>query len=338
MAGLIKRGKVFYAVYYVGGEQKRTSLNTDSRQLAKEKLRKLESALFRDDDNPFPTKSPLDNILEKYLFHLKAQTSDRNVQKVVTYLRGTFGPVSPSLKLRNENVARKAVKRPPSGKLSLLKIVYLEQLNTEMVASYLASLVVYKGISAKTANHYRQNLLTLCNWAKTEGGVRFPGGKNPVDAVKRYKEICGDISFLKKQDIVEQLAALDHYLPLKTMAAVYIYAGLRREEALWLMPSDIDWNAGHYGTIRIRGKEFDGKKWVPKTKTNRTVPISSTLRRYLDEYLAKVKPGTWLFMSPDGCRWDPDNFSITSARSEQEDRDSPGVVSTSATPSVPIWP
>ncbi len=75
------------------------------------------------------------------------------------------------------------------------------------------------------------------------------------------------------------------------------------------MPSDFNWNAGHFGTIRVRDKEFDGKKWVPKTKNNRTVPISSTLRHYLDEYLATVKPKTWLFVSPDGCRWDPDNFS-----------------------------
>ena len=43
MASLKKRGTTYYAQYYVGGKQVRHSLETDSYQLAKEKLRKLES-------------------------------------------------------------------------------------------------------------------------------------------------------------------------------------------------------------------------------------------------------------------------------------------------------
>jgi len=122
-----------------------------------------------------------------------------------------------------------------------------------MVAAFLASLVVHKGISTTTVNHYRQILLTICNWAMNEGGVRFPGDKNPIAKVKRYRQHKSDISFLKKAQIDEQLSALAGDLMLQTLVAVYVYAGLRREEALWLMPEDFDWDAGKHGTIRVRG-------------------------------------------------------------------------------------
>jgi integrase len=309
MASLLKRGKKYYAQYYVNGKQKRVNLDTTSLQLAKEKIRQIESAQLRQDDIPLPTKSPLSEIIEKYLFHLKARTSERNVQKVATYLRATFGPVCETLKIKNDKIARKAIKRPASGKFDLLEVGCLEQLTTERVSAFLASLVVYKGISTKTVNHYRQILLTMCNWAMTEGGLKFPGGKNPVAAVKRYREVKGDIRYLKRREIDEQLEVLAGNLMLQVMVALYIYAGLRREEALWLMPSDFDWDAGNHGVIRIRNKVFNGKTWVPKTKANRTVPISSDLRRYLDRYRESCTPDTWFFASPEGCRWDPDNFS-----------------------------
>jgi hypothetical protein len=86
MAGLIKRGTVYYAVYYVGKSQKRVSLDTGSLQLAREKLRQLESARFRGADSPLPTKTSLSQIIDRYLMQLQARTSERNVQKVATYL------------------------------------------------------------------------------------------------------------------------------------------------------------------------------------------------------------------------------------------------------------
>jgi hypothetical protein len=196
MAGLVKRGKKYYALYYVEKKQKRVSLNTESLQVAKEKIRQIESAQLRLEDIPLPTKTPLAEILEKYLFNLRSQTSERNVQKVASYLRGTFGRVCKSLKIRNVNIAKKAVKRPATQKFELIEIGFLEQLTTERVSLFVASLVAYKRISPKTANHYRQILLTMCNWAMTEGGVRSPGAKNPVTPVKRREE-CARQSHLK---------------------------------------------------------------------------------------------------------------------------------------------
>jgi len=93
------------------------------------------------------------------------------------------------------------------------------------------------------------------------------------------------------------------------MAAVYIYAGLRREELTWLTIDDVDLKAGRHGMIRVQAKTVNGEYWEPKTGKNRAIPVSKALRNYLGSYApAKVK-GRWYFSSPEGSRWDPDNLS-----------------------------
>jgi integrase len=87
--------------------------------------------------------------------------------------------------------------------------------------------------------------------------------------------------------------------------AILIYAGLRREEALWLTREDLDRKAG---LIRIRAKTIDGQFWQPKTGRNRSVPISTALAAVLDKYKPSAA-GPWLLPSPEGVRWEPDNFS-----------------------------
>jgi len=49
MASLIKRGQTFYLQDYVSGKQRRQSLHTESRQIAREKPRQYESAQVRGD-------------------------------------------------------------------------------------------------------------------------------------------------------------------------------------------------------------------------------------------------------------------------------------------------
>ena len=59
MASLMKRKKNYYLQWRVGKKLKRRSLGTTSLQIAKEKLRQFESAFYRGEDNPLPTKTPL---------------------------------------------------------------------------------------------------------------------------------------------------------------------------------------------------------------------------------------------------------------------------------------
>jgi len=106
----------------------------------------------------------------------------------------------------------------------------------------------------------------------------------------------------------EQLDALAKEPQVHAMVAVYIYAGLRREELLWLTREDVDLDSGRHGIIHVREKERGGRDWCSKTRINRIVPISRALWKILETYWPWAG-GPWLFPSPCGLWWDPDNFS-----------------------------
>lgn len=55
-------------------------------------------------------------------------------------------------------------------------------------------------------------------------GIRTPDNVNAAARVERYKEKAQEISFLTLEQIERQLKALEDYLQLQTMVAVYIYS------------------------------------------------------------------------------------------------------------------
>lgn len=309
MAGLMKRDGIYYAIYRTNGKEHRKSLETDDPKLAKAKLRKLEDALDMGVDSPFPTKTPLPHILEEYATYLYSVKRDRNADKIIACLRHLFGPICPPLEIRNEKISIKADRLKATRPLPFLEAHYLEELTTADIARVIEARVKRKGIKGKTANRYREILVRLINWSIGQRGVRMPQGRNPAAAVERYKEGKMNIVYLTLEEIGEQLSALAEYHQLQTIVAVYILAGLRREEALWLTTGDLDLTVGNHGIIHVRAKTINGESWVPKTGEDRIVPVSGMLRFYLDRYKAPSSDADWLFPSPRGMRWDPDNFS-----------------------------
>lgn len=306
MAGLSKRGTMYYAIYNVAGKERRRSLNTSSYQLAKERLRKLESTLACGGEEELPTKTRLRDIVEAYVIHMR-NTKTANGAKVDTwYLRSIFGPICPALQMDKQKRGQKksACKEPQQ----VLEVAYIEQLTASVISEFISNKVLRQGIAPKTANRYREILMRLVSWAISQRGVRMPGDRNPALKVERYREHAAQIRFLTLKQIDEQLEALEDNVQLQTMVAVYIYAGLRREEALWLTVDDIDLSAGKYGMIRVQAKTVAEESWQPKTKVNRVVPVSSTLRPCLERYKPKQVSGRWYFSTVQGERWNPDNF------------------------------
>ena len=59
--------------------------------------------------------------------------------------------------------------------------------------------------------------------------------------------------------------------------------------------------------LRVRAKTVEGESWLPKTKRNRLIPTGSKLSAVLGSLHRNGLP--WLFATPRGCRWDPDNLS-----------------------------
>lgn len=314
MASLIQRNGVYYIQHCVSGKARRTSTGTDSLQLAKEKLRNFESATLRGEASPLPTRTPIAQVVGKYVDYIRTRKTANSAQKDVYYLREIFGTVCPQLEITSRRVTENCRKRAidqadKRRRLPKIEASCFEAISSVDVSGFISAQVQSRGLAPKTANRYREILCRVFNWAMAEGGVRMPGDKNPVVKVGRYKERAPEIRFLTLQQIDEQLAALAEKPQLQAMVATLIYAGLRREELLWLRAEDVDLAAGTYGMIRIRAKTVDGQSWQPKTKVNRVVPISSTLRRHLDRHFAVAKRPQWIFSSPSGKQYDIDNFS-----------------------------
>ncbi|MDB5325411.1 MAG: integrase [Phycisphaerales bacterium] len=318
MASLIKRdGGIYYLQFCVGGKARRVSTGTTSLQPAKEKQRQFESASLRGDQNSLPTRTPVAQVVGRYVQHIRIRKTAKSAQTDVYYLREAFGAICDELTVTSRRISEKMKKRPllPGAvqdlrrRAAVIEAASFEQIETAHVSAFISGQVQRRGLAPKTANRYREILCRLFNWAMDEGGVRMPGDKNPVTKVGRYKEHAPEIQFLTLKQIDEQLKALQDNVQLQTMVAMLIYAGLRREELLWLTHDDIDLKTGTYGMIRVRAKTIDGRYWQPKTARNRAVPISSTLRTYLNRYPRRIVPGGWLFPSPVGTWWDCDNFS-----------------------------
>ena len=112
MASLKKRGTTYYLQYYVGSQQRRVNLKTESYQIAKEKARQFESAQARGDANPLPTKTPLADILEKFVKFLETFKTAKSLQTDVYYLRAMFGAICPALKITSRRRGPRIQKRP----------------------------------------------------------------------------------------------------------------------------------------------------------------------------------------------------------------------------------
>jgi len=322
VASLKKRGDTYYAQWYIGAKQKRISLKTDSVQVAKERLRQIESRLAQGVDDPLPTRTPIPEIVAPYVNQVRLVKTAKSAQTDVYYLRQMFGACCPELEVTSRRITPATAKRPAkpgtrARDIAPIEAACVEQITTAQISDFIGRMVRAKGLAPKTANRYREIINRLFNWAIREGRVRVPGDRNPAARVDRYREPAPEIRYLTLPQINEQLEALEQCRPLQTMVAMYIYAGLRREEALWLTADDIDLRAGAQGMIRVRAKTLGGLSWQPKTKVNRGVPISRDLARYLMRYRPVPTREGWYFPSPQGHHYDPDNFSADLRAAQQ---------------------
>ena len=312
MASIFRKpgGEIWWATYYHDGKRFRHSLRTRDERVARRKLKKLEGDLVTGELEK-KTTTPLGPFLEQFCAQLETVRTRKSYKNDISYLRTFFGPVCEALEPRS------TVNHRFPGQRSLkvadrlahrhVQVRTLEQLTAGKIDDFLATRIREDGISAKTANRFREVLHVMFNYAIRQHGFRSPDRRfpNPVDAVPRRRVDDPQIRFLSLSEIGEQLETLKDCPVIQVMVATYIYAGLRREEVLWLTARDVDLEGG---MIRVCKKTVDGETWRPKTRRNRRVAISSALRGYLESF--KRPTGcVWYFPSPRGKRWDPDNFS-----------------------------
>lgn len=119
---------------------------------------------------------------------------------------------------------------------------FLEEITTGKIEGFLTRRISEDGIAPKTANRYREVLHRMFNYAIKNWNF-VPSDRrnmNPAALVERRREPLRKFRFLNTLQIHRQLQVLKDEPTLQAMVATYIYAGLRREEALWLTIDDVD--------------------------------------------------------------------------------------------------
>ena len=309
MACLYRRGGKYWIAYRVDGRLIQESLRTTNERLARDKKRKIEYELVVG-DLQIASKLPLPTTLAAFCSYLETIRTRKSYKNDVSRLRVFFGPICQALTPGVPGAATgKQRQRPLPDKYANahVKAKLLEDITAELINRFITARLQQDGWSAKTANNMRQTLHRLFAYATKHHGFcsRDRRHPNPAAAVERQREAAPEIRFLSLEQIDRQLDVVESSAIIRALVATYIYAGLRREEALWLTRKDVRLEDR---LIRVQAKTIDGEFWQPKTRRNRVVPISKDLLEVLREYQSPAS-GTWFFPSPNGQRWDPDNFS-----------------------------
>ena len=300
MASLIKRGNRYFVRLYVDGKRREIATKTSNKKLAVQikKQYEYQNAVGVIESK---TRTSLTLLLTKFLGHLEITHPRKSFANDRSRLRVLFGQIVPEL------VKKRGADEQDT---SILAASYAEQITPQLMNQRLDELA--RRVVAKTVNEYREILHRLFAFAVDYLGLIYPDRTcgNPVSKVKRRRVPDPKIRFLSLAEIEQQLRVLEDRPVLHIAVAQMIYAGLRRSEALWLTRPDIDMRNS---LIRIRAKTVGDESWQPKTGTNRSVPINVDLRYILNAY-QHMMTTPWVCPSPEGMRYDPDNFSHALAR------------------------
>ena len=312
MASVYKRGKIWWIHYLINGQPVQYSLRTKSEKVAYDRKKKIE-ALDLIGQLEESSNIPFKEFLQSFCDYLKGVRPAKSAKNDISYLRNIFGTCCPALELgsrvpkkyRKEKIDDPIIHDSLGKRIVIVK--KLEQITPEIINNHIRSRRLLDKISPKTANRIRDVLNSMFAYAIEHYGYRCPDKryKHPVEGVKRQKEDAPEITWLNKEEITGQLSVLGDVPQIKAMVAVYIYAGLRREEAIWLTCEDVDLDSK---LIKIRAKTIGGDHWQPKTKRNRVVPISSDLYEVLSKYSIPSN-SVWYFPTSKNFRWNVDNFS-----------------------------
>ncbi len=312
MAFLFQRGKkkVWWIKYYVDGRQVYHSLKTTNARIAHQIKRQIEGDEAKG-ELVAPSKTPLAAFLEDFCAYLSTTRTKKSYACDVSALRVVFGPICPALEPLDQRKKSVKGKRRRKGrearKPPRVEGKTLEDITGAKIEAFITRRIREEGIAPKTANRHREILQVMFNYAAKNWDFISPDRRhpNPAAIVQKRREPPPVIRFLTLDQIAVQLKVLEDHPGIRVLVATYIYAGLRREEGLWLTSKDVDLDKR---LIRVQAKTIDGEFWQPKTKRNRVVPIGEALLKILKDYVPPAG-SPWFFPSPQGRRWDPDNFS-----------------------------
>ena len=272
----LRRGRIWWISYWLGEERVRESTGTDNAKIAEEIRKQREAEVTLD------LLQPEERIKMKDFFAEYLQYS-RGRKRRKTY-QTDLGRLEPFIKSLN--------------------VRYPSDVTTPMVMRYMSRKKERDGIEDSTVLRIRECLHALFQYACLNGYVK----RNPVSAVPKPRLPEKDIRFLLPGDIENVLNAVEGER-IGPIVRTCLYAGLRREETCWLRWEDMNLDPER-PVMRIRMKVVGEEVWYPKTRKNRSIPIHRQELLQMFERLEAERDGqAWVFPSPRGVRWNPDNLS-----------------------------
>ena len=250
----------------------------------------------------------VDEAVAAYLRYIAAENAELHIANKVSMLRRFIG--APRVeKLGGPGRVKRLRAKDGKGHLPepppFFEGEFLDEITVRIVQDFLDGLQ----IGPKTKRHYREFFHHFFEVCMKLGlyqptNIRYP---NPIAGLPSYvKRNRGGIVFLKQDEIDTVLALLASNPAFRVAAAIMIYAGLRRAEALWLMSDSIASDRSYLSVLFRKDEEADIENSLKTGE--RSVTILPPLRKILDEYLPTLE-GNWIVPNPKGKRWRPDVFT-----------------------------
>ena len=258
---------------------------------------------------PFPNRTPCRTSIEKalavYYKFIESDNAPHHVANKLSKLRRFFGRGRVQ-KIIDPTGTKFPAKLGQSDHPTeaFFNGTYLDEITPGIVQEFIER----RKICQKTKRHYRElfhHFFEVClkNDLYQPSNLHRP---NPIAALPSYVTRNHRIVFLNKDQIDEQLTALDGQPEIQLAVALMIYAGLRRSEALWLTRDSI---AADRSFLSILNRVDQDEDIEGSLKTGqRSVTILPPLKAILEDYLPRLR-SDWLIPKPDGKRWGANGFS-----------------------------
>ena len=245
---------------------------------------------------------PLDDALRGYFDFIRTDNAARHVENKLSMLRRFLGGIRAEEFVHNDDSAARA-RRLKNAVIPFFTGTFLDEITPPLLQDFFTQL----DVSRKTKRHYREffhHFFEHC----IKFGLYRPANfhcPNPTAALPSYLDRNRRIVFLTQGEIDAQLAALESRPAFRLAAALMIYAGLRRSEALWLTRDAIAPDLSFLSVVNRVDHETDIESSLKTGE--RSVTILPPLRRILAEYLPTLG-GRWAVPLPGGGRWNGDAF------------------------------
>ncbi len=235
-----------------------------------------------------PDSPKIEEALFEYLAFIRVENAKDHVVNKIGHLRKFFG------------AARLGIEGAEKG-------VFKGERLADVKAGDVRSLIDSLPVGMKTKKHHRETFHSLFEFAMKYNffipkNFRYP---NPMSALPGYHEKNKPIVFLTQAQIDQLLEVLAPCPSVQIAAALMIYGGLRRAEALWMTKSCVSPDFRFFSVVNKTDAEKDLESSLKTGE--RAVTVIPQLKAILEPCLESMK-GEWLVPSPTGALWDGDNF------------------------------